>query len=75
MPKSYSVGPNREFNYPADSTTVRMIQAAGGRSKLTEEQTSVARFKTVVAGEDCSDMPADVLALYLERGWIIENNT
>ena len=31
------------------------------------------KYKTVKEGEDCSDMPPVTLALYIERGWVIES--
>jgi len=72
MGKRYIVAPGHEFNYPADSTSLRLVMAVGGRTKLKPEQLDQVKFKTVRAGEDCSDMPPGSLEIYLERGWVIE---
>jgi hypothetical protein len=67
----YTVAPGMEFNYPADEVSRRVIKNAGGRSKLSDEEKTLVTYKTAIEGEDCSDMPSDVLALYVERGWIL----
>ena len=77
MPKRYRVAETSEnghllFEYPADAAGLAMIIKAGGRSKLTKEQHELLKLKTVVSGEDCSDMPESSLLIYLERGWVVE---
>lgn len=67
----YTVAEGQEFNYPADATSAAIIKKAGGRRKLTDADKLKVKYKTVTAGEDCSDMPAEPLALYLSRGLII----
>ncbi len=70
MPKRYTVGAGREFVYPADSQSLKIIQAAGGVSKITDEQRSALKFKTVKPGDDCTDMPEPARSIYVEREWI-----
>ena len=72
MSISYTVGEGQEFNYPADTVSEQIIKNAGGRSKLTEDQKSLVKYKTATEGMDCSDMPKAVLELYVSRGWVIE---
>lgn len=78
MPKKYRVAnphPDGEFaehTYPADMQSLHIIQAAGGVSKITDEQRAQLKFKTVRPGDDCSDMPASSREIFLERGWIEE---
>jgi hypothetical protein len=72
MPKRYTVAAGQEFNYPADAASEKTIRGAGGCSKLTEAQRATVKFKTVKEGEDCSDMPASSLEIYVERGWVLE---
>ena len=72
MPTYYTVAEGREFNYPADAVSEKIIKESGGRSQLSEEDRKKVKFKTVTEGQDCSDMPISALAFYLERGWIIE---
>ena len=71
--KKFIVAPGAEFNYAADEVTEKLITNAGGRRNLTDEQLGMVKFKTVSAGEDCSDMrPKETMDLYISRGWIIE---
>jgi hypothetical protein len=72
MSSRYIVAEGQEFSYPADLISQQVIKSAGGRSKLTEEDKQKVKIKTVMAGEDCSDMPASALALYLERGLVLK---
>ena len=72
MPKSYVVGPGREFNYPADELSLKLIKKSGGRQKLSEVDKGLVKYKTVLEGEDCTDMSLETRELYLERGWILE---
>ena len=71
MSTIYIVGPGQLFNYPADAVSEKIISNAGGRSKLTAEDRHLVKFKTVVAGQVCTDMPIKVRDLYQSRGWII----
>lgn len=72
--KTYTVAEGQEFSYPSGSESLRILEAAGGRSKLNEDQKSMIKYKTVKEGDDCSDMPQSSLELYLERGWVIESD-
>lgn len=67
----YVVAPGHEFNY-TDKEGDKIVKAAGGRSKMSDFDKARVKFKTVTAGQDCSDMPEEVFNLYLERGWIID---
>jgi|WetSurMetagenome_2_1015567.scaffolds.fasta_scaffold853041_2 hypothetical protein len=73
MPNRYTVAEGHEFNYPADLSSFQIIKSAGGRSKLTEQEVARVKYKTVKAGQDCSDMPKSSLEIYLQRGWVIES--
>jgi hypothetical protein len=75
MSANFIVGPGHEFNYPADAASEQIIKNAGGRSKLKEEERVLVKFKTVVEGQNCSDMPVAVRDLYVSRGWIIVQET
>lgn len=70
MSANFIVGPGQEFNYPADAASMKILQNAGGRSHLKEEEKSLVKFKTVKEGQNCSDMPIEVRELYVSRGWI-----
>ena len=72
MSTHYTVAPGREFTYPADPNSEGIIRNAGGVTQLPSDLRGHVKFKTVRQGEDCSDMPADSLAIYLARGWVIE---
>lgn len=72
MSKHYTVAEGCEFTYPADVASLRLVQKAGGVSKLSNEELSRIKFKTVKSGDDCSDMPLSSLQVYLSRGDIIE---
>lgn len=56
--------------YPADDKSLALIRAAGGRSKLTEEQQAAMVYKRVGPGDDCSDMPKESLQELLALGWV-----
>lgn len=73
MSSRYIVGPGQEFAYPADTASLKLVKFVGGFSKLSDEQKKSVKYKTVGEGQDCSDMPADSLKIYLERGWVIES--
>jgi len=74
MGKTYIVAPGHEFNYPADSFTLKTLKNAGGRSNVPEKELKALKFKSVKAGDDCSDMPTESLELYFSRGWILETH-
>lgn len=59
------------FAYPADAESLRIVREAGGFSQLSDEQKAAVRYKRVSPGEDCSDMPVESLAMYLERGEVV----
>lgn len=61
------------FEYPADAMSLQIIQAAGGRSKLSPEDQKRIKIKKVGPGEDCSDMPKSSLEIYLSRGWVVDS--
>ncbi len=61
------VAVTRGFAYPCGAD-LAAVREAGGFSSLPEDMRAKIRFKTVRPGEDCSDMPAESLAHYLERG-------
>jgi len=48
----------RGFSYPADERSWEIIDAAGGRSKLTPEQAAKVRIAEVAAGAWCDELPA-----------------
>ena len=73
MSSRYKVAEGQEFTYPADPISLRAVVDAQGVSNLTEEDREKIKFKTVIAGEDCSDMPKSSLDIYLERGWVIDS--
>jgi hypothetical protein len=68
----FIVAPGQEFSYPADPSSVQIVKNAGGISNLTPEQRKMVRFKTVTPGQDCSDMPSGSLAIFVSRGWVLE---
>lgn len=77
MSKRFVVAPGDEdrtpeFVYPADAASLKIIRDSGGLSKMTDEQRSSLKFKTVHVGDDCTDMPEPARGIYLERGWIVE---
>lgn len=72
MSKRYNVAEGQEFSYPANTISLQLVKSAGGVSKLTEEERKKVSFKTVTAGQDCSDMPKESLDIYVSRGWVIE---
>jgi hypothetical protein len=72
MAKRYVVAEGHEFNYPADLASLQKILQHGGRTKMTKEELRGVKFKTVKAGEDCSDMPPGSLDIFVQRGWVVE---
>lgn len=60
----------RTFTYPADAESLALIRRAGGLSKLPREQQRSLKWKVVRPGEFCDDMPAESVALRLQRGEI-----
>jgi len=68
----YIVAKGQEFVYPADPASWKLIQDAGGWSKLSVEANALMKHKIVKEGGDCSDMDASSLAIYVARGWIID---
>lgn len=61
------IAKTRGFCYPIGAS-VDAVKQAGGISKLSPAEREALVRKTVVVGEDCSDMPAEALAYYLGRG-------
>lgn len=57
------------FAYPTGDA-LELVRKAGGFSRLTETVRKSVKFKTVTVGDDCSDMPFESQAVYLERGEI-----
>jgi hypothetical protein len=72
MSNRYIVAEGQEFCYPADPISLKIVQDAGGLSKLSPEQRLQVKYKRVKAGEDCSDMSASGLAFHLSVGEVIE---
>lgn len=72
MSKRFRVNGEHTFTYPADPLSLRAILDAQGMSNMSEEDKAKLKMKTVGPGGDCSDMPASSLAIYLERGWVVE---
>lgn len=72
MPKHYRVNGEHTFTYPADPISLRAVMDAQGASNLSEAEREKIKWKTVGPDQDCSDMPASSLAIYLERGWVVE---
>ncbi len=70
MRNRYTVAEGHEFNYP-DADSYKIVLAAGGRQNLSDHDRARVKYKTVIAGQDCGDMPGPTLELYLERGWVI----
>ena len=75
MSTTYVVAPGYEFNYPADPISLGIVKKAGGRSKLTPEDSAKVKTKIVKEGQDCSDMEKSVLDLYTSRGWVIKEDS
>jgi len=69
----FIVAPGHVFNY-TDEAGDKIVKAAGGRSKMSDSDKARVKFKTVTEGQDCGDMPKEAFNLYLERGWIIDQN-
>lgn len=72
--KSFIVAPGHEFTYPADVLSLKLLRQAGGNSKMPLEEKAQLKFKSVKEGEDCSDMPAESLAIFHERGWVLDKS-
>lgn len=61
------VAVTRGFAYPTGESLAR-VRAAGGFPNMTPDERAAVTFKVVSVGQDCSDMPAESLAHYLQRG-------
>ena len=73
MPKRYTVAPGHTFTYPADPISLRLMRDAhGDLNNVPEKERHHVKHKTVSSGQDCGDMPVGALAVYLSRGWVIE---
>ena len=72
MSTRYIVAEGQEFSYPANTESLKIIEEAGGRSKLSDEDAERVKYKTVKEGDACDDMPISALNLYLERGWVVD---
>lgn len=73
MSKRYYVAEGEhEFTYPADAISLKAIREASGLSQMSDEAKAKLKFKTVVPGNECSDMPEPALSIYIERGWVVE---
>jgi len=57
--------------YPTPAS-LKIVQAAGGVSKLTPAQRERVTFKTVTAGSYCDDLPAVSKARLLASGQVID---
>ena len=75
MPKRYRVNGEHTFTYPADPISLRAILDAQVLSNMTDAQKEKLKLKTVGPDQDCSDMPPQSLAIYLARGWVIEEES
>lgn len=64
------IAKTRGFCYPVGAS-VEIVKRAGGISKLPVAEREALVRKTVVVGEDCSDMPAEALAYYVGRGDVV----
>jgi len=69
----YTVAEGQEFVYPDGPINLRLVQDAKGVSNLSDEARAKIKFKTVVAGQNCSDMPKSSLEVYVERGWVLDS--
>ena len=58
---------SRGFRYPVGASA-EAVRQAGGLSRMTSAARAALTFRVVSPGDDCSDMPAESVALYLERG-------
>ena len=72
MSKRYVVAEGHELSYPADPFSLKIVQDAGGLSKLSPEERAQVKYKRVGAGEDCSDLYASALEFHLSVGEVIE---
>lgn len=61
----------RAISYP-DAKSLPIVVAAGGMSKLTDEQRKKVKIREVEAGGWCDDVPLVSLAGMLESGSIVE---
>lgn len=68
------VAVTRGFAYPVGAD-LAAVRKAGGFPKMSPAEQQRIRFKRVEIGEDCSDMPAEGLARYLERGDVAKVET
>lgn len=63
---------NAGLSYPADPESLALVRAAGGFTKLSDDECARVRIKYVVAGEPCDDVPEESRARLLELGLIAE---
>ena len=59
------------ISYP-DSASLKIVQKAGGLSKLSDEQRAKVKIKNVKAGGFCDDIPEDSRKNFLKLGYIRE---
>ena len=58
-------------SYP-DAASLKIVQKAGGLSKLSEEQRAKVKIKNVKAGGFCDDIPESSREGFLKLGYIKE---
>ncbi len=56
------------LSYAADAASQALIDAAGGRSKLSPEDRAKVRIKRVEPGEPCDDVPANAVDRLIASG-------
>jgi hypothetical protein len=59
----------QNLSYP-DPASLRIVQQAGGLSRLSAADRARVRLREVAAGERCDDVPASSVPWMLEQGWI-----
>lgn len=59
------------ISYP-DASSLKIVQKAGGLSKLTDEQRAKVKIRNIKAGGFCDDLPETSLRSFLKLGYVKE---
>ena len=62
---------NVGISYP-DPESLKIVEKAGGLSKLTDEQRAKVKIRDIKAGGFCDDMPQKSIKSFLKLGYIRE---